>query len=66
MVLRLEGATVAQAAEAAVGQLQCSRLLRRPKEGELQVSVSERVRQISSSKAGAKGGYTVYRVADAG
>ncbi len=32
----------------------------------VQVTVLERVRQVGPNKAGAKGGYTIYHVADVG
>ncbi len=32
----------------------------------IEVSVLERIRQVGPNKAGAKGSYTVYRVAEAG
>ena len=67
MLRRTEGATVAQVADATGWQAHTVRgFFAGLKKKGIEVSVLERVRQIRPDKAGAKGSYTVYRVAEAG
>ena len=67
MLRRPEGATVAQAAEATGwARHTVHGFFAGLKKQGLQIDVLERVRQVGSGKAGAKGSYTVYRVAEAG
>ena len=68
MLRRHEGATVAQLADATGWQAHTVRgffagLKRR--QG-ISIVAAERVRQVGPSKEGAKGSYTIYRVAEAG
>ena len=67
MLSRPEGATVAQIAEATGWAPHTERgFFAGLKKRGVEVAVLERVRQLGPDKAGAKGGYTVYRVAEAG
>jgi hypothetical protein len=67
MLRRTEGATVAQVADVTGWQAHTVRgFFAGLKKKGIEVSVLERVRQIRPDKAGAKGSYTVYRVAEAG
>jgi Protein of unknown function (DUF3489) len=62
-----EGATVAQIADVTGWQPHTVRgFLAGLKKRGLQVSVLERVRQVGPNKAGAKGSYTIYHVAEVG
>ena len=68
MLRRPESATVAQIAEATGWRAHTIRgffaeLKRRQS---IAVEAAERVRQIDTGKIGAKGSYTVYRIAEAG
>jgi hypothetical protein len=65
MLHRLEGATVAQIAQAMTWQPHTVRgfLASLAKKG-IKVQVLERVRRLGPNKTGAKGSYTVYRVGD--
>ena len=65
MLDRPEGATVAQIAEATGWAAHTMRgFFAGLKKTGLMVAVLERVRQVGPNKAGAKGSYTVYRVAE--
>ena len=67
MLRRPEGATVAQIAEATGWQAHTVRgFFAGLKKRGIEVSVLERVRQVGPDKEGAKGSYTVYRIAEAG
>ena len=67
MLRRPEGATVAQIAEATGWAPHTVRgFFAGLKKGGVEVAALERVRQHGPDKAGAKGRYTVYRVAEAG
>jgi predicted alpha/beta hydrolase len=66
MLRRPEGATVAEIAEATGWQAYTVRgFFAGLKKRGFEVGVLEWVRQVGPSKAGAKGSYTVYRVAEA-
>jgi hypothetical protein len=66
MLRRPEGASVAQLADATGWQAHTVRgFFAGLKRRGIEVSVLERVRQVGPNKAGAKGSYTVYRVAEA-
>ena len=67
MLRRPEGATVAQIAEATGWAPHTVRsFFSGLKKRGVEVAVLERVRRVGPDKAGAKGGYTVYRAAGAG
>ena len=66
MLRRPEGATVAQVAEAMGWQLQTVRgFFAGLKRKGITVSVLERVRQVGPNREGAKGSYSIYRLAEA-
>ena len=67
LLRRAEGATVAQVADATGWASHTVRgFFAGLKKRGIEVSVLERVRQVGPNKAGAKGSYTVYRLAEAG
>jgi hypothetical protein len=67
MLRRPESATVAQIAEATGWQPHMVRgFFAGLKRRGIEVSALERVRQIGPNKQGAKGSYTVYRIAEGG
>ncbi|MFC7478068.1 DUF3489 domain-containing protein [Dankookia sp. GCM10030260] len=67
MLRRTEGATVAQVADATGWANHTVRgFFAGLKKRGIDVSVLERVRQVGPGKEGAKGSYTVYRIAEAG
>ena len=68
LLRRPEGATVAQVAEATGWQPHTVRgfFAGLKKRQGIAVTVQERVRQVGPGKDGAKGSYSVYRIADAG
>jgi hypothetical protein len=67
MLRRPEGATVAQIADATGWAAHTVRgFFAGLRKRGVAVAVLERVRRVGPDKAGAKGGYTVYRVAGAG
>lgn len=67
LLCRTEGATVAQIAEATNwASHTCRGFLAGLKKKGMPVTVLERVRQVGPNKEGAKGSYSVYRVADRG
>ena len=68
LLRRPEGATVAQVAEATGWQQHTVRgfFAGLKKRQGIAVTVQERVRQVGPGKDGAKGSYSVYRIADAG
>ena len=67
MLRRPEGATVAQIAEATGWAPHTVRgFFAGLKKKGIEVAVLERVRQVGPNKAGAKGSYSVYRIAGAG
>jgi hypothetical protein len=66
LLRRPEGATVAQIAEATGWQAHTVRgFFAGLKKRGIEVSVLERVRQVGPNRAGAKGSYSVYRIAEA-
>ena len=66
MLRRPEGATVAQIAEATGWAAHTVRgFFAGLKKKGIAVAVLERVRQVGPNKAGAKGSYTIYRIANA-
>ena len=67
LLRRSEGATVAQIAEVTTWQSHTVRgFLAGLKKKGVPVETLERVRQVGPNKQGAKGSYTVYRIAEAG
>jgi predicted transcriptional regulator len=68
LLRRPEGATVAQIAEATgwANHTVCSFFTGLKKRQGIVVEAQERVRQAGPNKQGAKGSYTIYRVAEAG
>ncbi|MCA3360077.1 MAG: DUF3489 domain-containing protein [Roseomonas sp.] len=66
MLRRPEGATVAQIAEATGWAQHTVRgfFARLKKRQGITVEIAERIRQVGPNKKGAKGSYTVYRVAE--
>jgi predicted transcriptional regulator len=66
MLRRPEGATVAQIAEATGWAQHTVRgfFAGLKKRQGITVEIAERIRQVGSNKQGAKGSYTVYRVAE--
>jgi hypothetical protein len=68
LLRRPEGATIAQIAEATGWQAHTVRgfFAGLKKRQGVMVEVAERIRQVGPGKEGAKGSYSIYRIADAG
>jgi hypothetical protein len=67
LLRRPEGATVAQIAEATGWANHTVRgFFAGLKKRSIEVTVLDRVRQVGPNKQGAKGSYTIYRIAEAG
>ena len=68
LLRRPEGASVAQIAEATGWQAHTVRgfFAGLKKRQGLAVEAAERIRQVGPDKQGAKGSYTIYRIAEAG